>query len=305
VLSIIITSLNEKPQILNQTIRSILDTSPEDIEIIVIDDCSDTPVNLEYKGKNIKFERNKFRLGAAQSKHNGVTLSSKPYVFLTDAHVLFVPGWHEETLKTLENKPNSLFCGTCLGLSEGKFDLNQANGAYVGARLFLYDKNDKQILDGKWINNRKDENNYEISCVMGANYFMHKSHFFKIRGFSELRAWGSEEPCLSLKTWLSGGEVRLNKDVKIGHMFRDSAPYITNIKEILYNKIRMSKSFFDKEFSDKLISKIPDDINKKSALELVGREHKIIEEHKNYYKSIFVRDINWLCEKFKIEIPEN
>ena len=300
-ISVIITSLNEQNYILNKTIQSILDTSPSDIEIIIIDDNSNIPVKIESKNSNVIFEKNSFRIGAAQSKHNGVTLSSKKYIFLTDAHVLFSPGWCEEALKTLENKPNSLFCGSCMGLSEDRFDLSKGNGAYTGAKLFLYSNENKQILDGKWMPNKKDENNYEISCVMGANYFMHKSHFFKIRGFSELRAWGSEEPCLSIKTWLSGGEIILNKNVKIGHMFRNTAPYSTNVWEITYNKIRMARSFLDENLAGILISKLKQDNSYFEAVKGINKDINLINEHKQYYKSIFVRDMNWMCEKFNID----
>lgn len=299
-ISVIITALNEDKNILNQTVDSIWNTSNGKAEIIVIDDCSEIPV--EINNKNVILRRNVFRMGAAMSKHLGVTLSTKPYIFLTDGHVLFDKNWYNEALKSLKDNPTTLWCGTCLGLTKDNFNLSTYKGAYRGARLFLYDEKDKQILDGKWIENKREENNYEISCVMGANYFMHKNWFFKIRGYGDLIAWGSEEPCLSIKTWLMGGEVRLNKDVIIGHMFRDTAPYRTFIKEIIYNKIRMAKTLLPEELGRVLISKLPQNKEFFEACELIRRDNQTIKEYKNFYNYMFVKDIYWLCDKFNIEI---
>lgn len=298
-ISVIIPTLNESNEILNKTINSIYSTSPGEIEVIVIDDNSNSLTKI-YNKKPI-YEKNAVKLGAAKSKHIGVCLSSKKYIFLTDSHVLFEKGWYEGCLKSLENKPRTLWCGTCLGLSAKNFDLSKANGAYVGAKLFLYDEKDKQILDGKWMNDVRGENNYEISCVMGANYFMHKDWFFKIRGYGDLRAWGSEEPCLSIKTWLSGGDVRLNKLVRTGHLFRDAAPYSTNVKEIIYNKIRMAKTFLPDKMSRILISKLPQTREFFEACKMINSEATIIKEYKGYYRDLFNRDIEWVCNKFDIK----
>lgn len=296
-ISIIIPVLNEKQWILDKTIKSIRDTS--DAEIVVVNDNSDNIINIY--DKNIIYHKNDIRHGAAQSKHIGVCLSSKKYIFLTDSHVLFQKNWYEKALESLQNNNQTLFCGTCLGLSENNFSLDKYNGKYCGAELFLYDNKNKQILDGKWTKIRKPDE-YEISCVMGANYFMHKDWFFKIRGYGDLRAWGSEEPCLSIKTWLSGGTVKVNRDVIIGHMFRDVAPYTTYVKDILYNKIRMAYSFCSTSMYEKLLNKIAFQSNFYEAMKLFMSHINIINGYKQYYQQIFTRDLNWLCQKFQIQI---
>ncbi len=298
-ISVIFPILNENPEFIDKTIKSVLDTSPSDVEIIAVDDHSDIEPQFEYKNKVI-FERNKFRMGTSASRHVGACLSSKKHFFLTDSHVLFQQGWYEEVLKSLENNPQSLYCGICLGLTERNFNLATYAGRYCGARLFLHEED--QILDGKWIA-EQEPNEYEISCVMGANYFINRDWFFKIRGMSDMKMWGSDEPCLSLKTWLAGGNVKINKNVVIGHMFRDATPYSTQIKYLIYNKIRMCKTLLDDKLSSVLLSKLPHDKIFNEAENLIKRENVIIEEYKKYYQSIFVKDINWLCQKFSIEIP--
>lgn len=297
-ISVILPCRNEDDEIIEKTINSIIHTSPDDIEIILIDDNSKIEPQFQNKNKII-FHRNRINLGAAQSKHLGACLASKKYLFLTDSHVLFKQGWYDNVLKCLENKPNDLCCGVCLGLSKEDFNLKDYKGSYYGARLFLHEKGD--LLDGKWTHAEK-EDDYEISCIMGANYFMHKSHFFKIRGYGDLKAWGSEEPCLSIKTWLSGGSVRLNKNVITGHMFRNTAPYTTYLKHVLYNKIRLIQSLLPNDIAKLLISKLNKNTNFNEAMALIKQEEKQIAEFKNYYQNIFTKDIYWLCEKFKIPI---
>ena len=301
-ISIIIPVLNEENEILNKTISSVLETCPNDIEVIVVDDSSDHPIIIEEKYRDkIIFHRNPFRMGAAQTKHIGVTFSTKQYIYLTDSHVLFENGWYEQCLKSMEKESRTLWCGSCLGLSRDRFDLKKVRGEYTGAKLFLHNEKDNEILDGKWIPaENKDE--YEISCIMGANYFMHKDWFFKIRGYGDLRAWGSEEPCLSIKTWLAGGSVKINRKVRMGHMFRDAAPYQTPIRDIIYNKIRMAKTFFSKDISEDLVQKISKKDNFVEALNFLNSHYSIIDEYSRYYQSIFVRDVDWLCKKFNIDI---
>ena len=301
-ISIIIAARNEDQCILNKTLVSILRSSPPDIEIIVVDDNSNVPIVLDENiHSNVILKRNTSTIGASQSKHLGVCLSKYPYIFLTDAHVLFDKNWYDRVLESVINNPYTLWCGSCLGLDIDNFDLAKSRGKYTGAQLFLYNIKDKQILDGKWTTDKKNDNNYEISCVMGANYFMHKNWFFKIRGYGDLKGWGSEEPCLSIKTWLSGGEVRINKDVKIGHLFRNLAPYQTNMIHLLYNKIRMAKSFCPTDMEQDLISKLYDYSQYHNAAYIIERENTFIQEYKKYYQGIFTKDIHWLLKKFNIQ----
>jgi polypeptide N-acetylgalactosaminyltransferase len=299
-ISVIITSLNEKNDILNKTIKSIKETCNNQAEIIVIDDCSDHNIKLDYN--DVFSIRNSERLGVAKSRDKGVKLAKNPYIFITDAHMIFKNGWYENVLKSLIDKPKSLYCGTCLGLSEEKFELKNCAGKYTGARLFFYETN--EFLDGKWTSGNGINKDYEISCIMGACYFMHRSWYDYIKGLEDLTAWGSDEPCLSIKTWLAGGEVRINEEVVVGHMFRHAAPYCTEIRKILYNKIRMIESFFPSEIANKLYTKMETDPLFMDAIALIQSDKEEIFRYKEYYKSIFVKDIYWLVEKFNIILPE-
>lgn len=298
ILSVVISVLNDNDE-LNNTIRSIRDTSPKEIEIIVIDDCSDVPVQVN--DPFVKVFRQEKRMGAGYSKSFGVELSSSEYVLIIDAHMRFIPGWYETAINILPHNPKTLWCAICLGLNESNMDINNPKGAYYGADLVICDEKNR-IFQGVWTK-KKEEKNYEIPCVMGACYFVNKKWFISIGGVKEHKMWGSLEPLLSLKYWLSGGEVRLMSDVRIGHKFRNTAPYKTELKYIEYNKIRPLKLFLSDDVFKSIIENIPNSFQKTEALKLLEEERDELEKQKAEYNKIFIRDINWLIDKFDIEIP--
>lgn len=308
-LSIVITALNENCGILNKTIKSIIETTPPNtVEIIVIDDYSSSPVTVDYK--EVISERNKFRCGVAVSRHIGATLASKKWLLFTDSHMIFKQGWYENFLKTekLDSDERTIYCGTCLGLwyeenteIYDKVDLNKLP-KYYGARLSLLESDN--ILEGKWISEKK-EDIYEISCLMGAIYFIQKDFFFKIRGLSDLKMWGSDEPTLSLKVLQSGGKILQLKDVQIAHLFRKRAPYTTDTKYLVYNKIRMAKTLLPDEIGEMLINKLPKNDVFSQAYDLINNEYKLIQDYKSYYNSIFTVNFLDVCKKFNIDIPED
>lgn len=305
-LSIIITSLNENNYILNKTIESIYLACPvNEIEVIVIDDFSNYPVIIN--NKNVLLHRNPFRLGVANSRHVGATFAKNKWLLFTDSHMVFHSDFYRNFLEYERTSTDkTMYNGTCLGIWEDKFDYSTMNldklPHYYGARLSFYDEKDKQILEGKWITEKKNEDNYEISCLMGAIYFVQKKHFFHIRGLSDLKMWGSDEPNLSLKTLLSGGEIRQLKKVKAAHIFRKSAPYSTSSQYLLYNKIRMAKTLLPNDIGENLINKLNKDHNFNAAINLINQENKFIQEYKKYYESIFITDIYSICRKFNISI---
>jgi len=181
-------------------------------------------------------------------------------------------------------------------------DIKNNRGSYCGAKLVFYDEKENQVFEGKWID-EKTEDDYEITCLMGACYFFHKSWFLYIGGTKSLKMWGSDEPLLSLKTLLSGGNIRLTKSVKIGHKFRPASPYTTEVSYLIYNKLRSMYMTLPDNLYKQLSDKIQNDNDKIIALKMLERDKDEIEKEKEYYKTIFIRNEKWMYEKFNINIP--
>ena len=299
-LSVVITSLNEPIPRLNQTIETIKENSNNEVEIIVVDDYSDNIVS--GLDPSIKLFRNNSRIGCAPSRHFGATQASGEYLLFTDAHMIFHPRWYSEWKSTLSLiNSTTTVCGTCIGLDDKHDTLLKSCGSYNGARLSLYEKNENQILEGKWIQEKVGEDLYEISCMMGAIYFINKDYFFKLRGLSDLKMWGSDEPCLALKILRSGGKMIISKKIMAGHFFRESSPYVTGMQYLVYNKIRMARTLLPDDIGQKLIDKFPRDGNFNAAMVMIENERSTIEEYKQYYKSIFIKSLDDICTEYNIE----
>ena len=295
-LSIIIPVLNDQEEI-NKTISSIRETTHATLEIIVIDDNSDIPIVL--LDKHAILIRNSTRVGAGSSRHIGVLRASSKYILMIDSHMRFVDGWYEKAMEHLKTGENTVWCCQCLGLDESMMNPLTPKGIYTGADLVIYRKSDNKLFEGVW-RGQQSGNRYDIPCIMGACYFSTREWFLYIGGLEFNKDWGDEEPFLSIKSWLAGGNVMMMNDFGIGHKFRSTSSYTTNISSLKYNKIRPIMTMFPIDLVEKLIEKIPNDINKQSALDLINADIDSINTESEYYKSIFKHDIYWLIEKFKI-----
>ena len=295
-LSIVIAVLNDLEE-LRKTIESIRSTSPaNEVEIVVVDDMSTVPVP-EMEGVRVLTETT--RLGVGGARHLAAAHATGEFLLITDAHMRFEPGWYEAAISRILHRPTTMHCGVCLGLDKNATTLDKNRGAYQGASLCFYHEGTKQVLEGKWL--EKCEDDEEIPCVMGASYFIPRLFFYQVGGLNSLKMWGSDEPYLSLKVWMAGGDVRMLKTVRIGHMFRDNAPYSTDIRYLVYNKIRMCMELFDDPLSDFLISKLPQDVNFTNAMAVIRQDLGEIEAFRKNFKP--VRDVNWFIQKFKVSIP--
>ena len=115
-------------------------------------------------------------------------------------------------------------------------------------------------LEPKW-QGRQREGTYELPSLLGANYGITKSWWDRIGGLRGLKAWGGQEACLSLKTWLAGGKCKIRTDIEIGHIFRGSAPYTASHVAIWHNKMRMALTVlpdpYGRRIHDEIAAKHP------------------------------------------------
>lgn len=307
-ISIIMPFLNEEKEP-RRTIESIYETAPEGLyEIIAIDDHSEKRSSLKGM-KNVKCLRNKVRSGVDKSRQLGVDCADTPYVFIIDAHMRFKNDqWMEKIIDCLEREPETAWCTTCLGLGYGTMDVNDHKGKYYGANMLFVDEDARpdrparEVLEPKWAS-AKEGKEYELPCVLGANYGFSKKWFDHIRGLRGLRMWGTSEPFLSIKTWLAGGKCKITTDIEIGHKFRSNAPYVTGISHLVYNKIFLCKTILPEDLGEKLIGYLPKDVNFKNAMKEIEKGIREVESYRSYYQSIFKSSIYEYCDKFEIKLP--
>lgn len=106
-ISIVMTAYNSEKYISEQ-IKTILDNSPEDAEIIICDDCSkDNTVNIikSYNDDRILFFENEHNLGVNGNLEKCLTLVTGDIIVLSDSDNIWLEGKIDKVLPYFE-KPN-------------------------------------------------------------------------------------------------------------------------------------------------------------------------------------------------------
>ncbi len=343
-LTVIIPVLNDQAE-LTETLRSIRATSPAaHIEIIVVDDASDTPAVVAPEF-NATLYRNETRIGCAPSRHIGAGKAQAPHLLFIDSHMRFTPKWWTNLRKHITAKPDAAWCCKSLGLSDfvdgvdakgnkikvPNMDVsNPKGGIYTGATL-NFDGPDpnkdgdqplhRQVFEGNWL--RKElKNGEEVPCFMGACYVVPTKLFFKVGGLFGLRKWGSDEPFLSMKIWLSGGEILMAADVEIGHKYRGDAPapYRTEVWEIYFSKLRSIMVLFNEPevryfmarlekiwnpyTKNPMMQEAKNTVNacKYALMEEIPMIQKDAEQNHTLFNNAG-RNLRWYCQRFGIRYP--
>ncbi len=284
------------------TVRSITETCGEsNVEILVINDCSEEEPDFSHCPQ-VRYIRNKKRLGVAVCRDIGVKAAGSDNLLIIDAHMRFrKDNWVKKGIAALEKNPKTLFCTKSVDIGFGLFDLRQtllpmSHGLpyYVGCdlKLFLTHKDNprkpvgfRKIIESKWAEERYG-GMYQIPCLMGSNYFFKKSWYQKLHGFRGLKTWGNSEPFLSLKSWLAGGDVKILKDIEIGHLYRRQNPNSVPREHIIYNKAVIARILFTPRFAGELINFLGDRPEVNKAIELLKANAAEIEAERDYFASI-------------------
>lgn len=306
-ISILIASLND-PDISN-TIASIYATTGGRAEVVVVDDNSKVPVT-NPPNCYAKIMRNKFRMGCGASRHIAAIHATQEYLLIVDSHMRFVPGWYDAAIERIKDRPKTLHCAAMVGIDASNMDLNNPQALYYGGMLNVFgkDRNNafrNQILEAVWADEQAGDD-YEIPCVLGACYFIPREWFLHIGGLQGIRAWGSDEELLSIKTWLAGGEVRLAKTIRIAHKFRlktEKVPFSTPHQFRVYNKLFCIHTLLPRDLATKLISKFPKGAVFSRACEMIQNDLGVISNIQAENQRLFERDFYWLAKKFSLPLP--
>jgi glycosyltransferase involved in cell wall biosynthesis len=296
-LTVVIPFLNEREEI-ERTLRSLRDTS-DDVDVILVDDVSDPfPYEDVAKKYDAKYIRNEERIGVAGSRDLGVSLSKTPNVLIIDGHMRFKnDDWHKKIPDAISADPECAYCTVCLGLGYGRSEITDDTPKYAGGHIqFVTDMKglSREILEPKWLPWQEGLSGrvYEIPCILGANYAFSVEFYKKIKGLEGLRMWGCDEVYLSMKAWQAGGSCKLLGNVEIGHIFRDSAPYVTGVENLFYNKLLLCRTILPDSIGINLAQRLPLTNDHIVAQQMVRKNVSEICNLKSYYNSIFTRGLD-------------
>lgn len=284
-ISVLIACLND-PVELTTTIRSALETATGGVEVVVVDDNSAVPVRDALYSNFVKVHRNKRRLGVGPSRHLAACLATGEILFIVDSHCRFTPGWDAELRASLRAAPTSLICGSMIA-----FDSNTpfASGKpYYGASWNFAGKDQKgkpQFFECVWRPDTGEGNCYAIPAPMGACYGMMRSKYLRLGGLQYLRSWGCDEQVLSLKFWIDGDGVMLNKNLRVGHKFRigkERVPFQISEVDKLYNKLFAIFTLLPESRAKVLFDKLPGNMTKNAAFKELVKNWGIVEAERQH-----------------------
>lgn len=219
--SIIIPSRNE--QFLPRTVDDIFAKATGDIEVIVVlDGYWPNPI-LEDRPNLILIHRGQAQ-GMRPAINSAAAISKGDYLMKSDAHCMFAEGF-DEVLQTdcdddwvVVPRRYSLDAENWTRMDKGPVDYH-----YLQCPLSSSDGG----LHGMRWNKRRDERqdiliDDEMSS-QGSCWFMSRRHFFDFLGGLSLEGYGDfiqEFQEIGMKTWLGGGQVKVNKKIWYGHLHK-------------------------------------------------------------------------------------
>ena len=321
-LSIVIASHNDPEQTV-LTLASIRETSPPEVEIVIVDDCSATPLHHYVKpDEHTKLVTNAMRCGCGPSRHIGAMHATADRILICDSHMRFTEDWYERWQYcgmgiSPEEFARTVYCATCIGLDSKHMDVNNPAAEYHGAgwNFFgpdrIHPKNPPQVFECVWLPNEPDvQDGHEISAMMGAGYFINREWFFHLSCLRYLSPWGCDEQALSLASWLAGGSVRMARSVRIAHKFliagKEKQVWGCPPGRIVFNKMLVINSmlpeFTARKLTDLLLANT-DQREAEVAKRLYRDEFFLVACEKARYQHLFTRSFGWFCDKFSIPMP--
>lgn len=301
-LTIIIPFLNEGEEVRN-TVNSIREYSnSHEVAIILINDASDDKFNYEEVANefNTEYVKNENRIGVAASRDLGVELCKTPYFLFLDAHMRFYNNvWVNRIVQELDCDSRSILCCQTRGLFvvDNELIINKKRPTSYGVSIDFY--NEEFFFEHHWIFEEDKEflqlDTVPIPCIMGAAYACSKSYWTYLKGLDGLMYYGNDESYVSMKIWLEGGTCKLLKDVVVGHIYRDTPPYIIENAPRLYNRLLLAELLLPYLDKVRVFSGMKGYYRSifNDAMYLFYQNREKIYNLKVYYKGVFQNDFSF------------
>lgn len=336
--SVIIPFYNDEYLINEVVRRAVTGIDPKEVEVIVVDDGSFTPLKLAVNYPNVRVVRNQTNMGVGYAFDKGVLKARGDVLLLMGSDVLMQGrSWLKTALNTAKDNPNGITCSVCRGvyLDGDNKVVKRGMSRYGADLLFRVDKDDlpqdslkrqsavfADILQAKWTDGREVDSSYDIPCILGAAYVTTREWYTKIGGwgwiknidslsreeskYAGFRRWGGLEPMISLKTWLSGGKCQINPGWTTYHVF-DRKEHVTKTRgtqedKYYFNKLFIAHTLFEKRQTDMLDGHLLDKKNENTARHIIRKNKKSISLEREWMSKIQIHDYTFFEDKFGYDL---
>lgn len=267
IISIIIPARSEFPQICF-TVYSIIHAletdgfKPSDFEIIIVNNCSDDekPPERRALGGTIDYLRtmgiysnrvlktiNYPLAGNHTCRNRGVEIARGEYIFISDAHMCYQPGFFKEFIRAVDESggmvhavldwigaypPQKGGLGYTIKLGD------DIRGTWNNYHLF--DKDKKQVWDWWYVPSLGH-------CSLGCK----RKQFMDFKGYQEYhRCYGGGEFFVDMKWWMLGSCVVVNPKM-VSYHFRAGRGYSYNNDDYKYNIFQIGYALGADEWVDR------------------------------------------------------
>lgn len=254
-LSVIIPARNEFPNVVH-TFYSILHCwqadgfSPSDIEIIIVNNCSTDWLDEKWhwekpgdKGTTSylmprgAFWSRMLRViydpiaGNHSARNKGARIARGKYLFFSDAHMAYRPGFFKLMLETID-KTGGIFHGAI-----GWMGSYPPHDSGVGCSYTL--KLGEEIK-GTWNNYRVRENEFFYIPALGhCSVGVRRDQFLDFGGYPDIhRSYGGGEFYLNMKWWMFGSTVATHPQA-IGYHLASGRGYSWNHDDYIHNVLNI------------------------------------------------------------------
>ncbi len=207
--SVIIPTYN-RPELLRRAVRSVLNQSFEDFEVIIVDDAS--PIDIKsivesFNDNRVKYIRHRTNLGAPVARNNGIKRARGKFIAFLDDDDEWLPERLEVQIYKFEELDNEF--GVVYG---GFYYISQETGKIIGQRL--------PRLRGNVYRELLKEN------FIGSPTLLIRKECFKKAGLFDKKLTSSQD----WDMWL-----RIAKYYKFDYVSKVVAKYYVHGKQISFN----------------------------------------------------------------------
>lgn len=218
----VVMSVRNVEDSIYRCMRSILDQTFDNFEIIIIDDVSNDRTRMiikKFQDERIRYYCNRQWLGLSKSRNKGVQQASGEYLFFTDGDCLVSKNWIEEGMKYLKSPEYAGVEGQICYVSkdyEPTFSDNVVETEHGGT-------------------------------FATANIAYKKSFIKKVHGFDERLTW-FEDRDLALRV-LKYGKIGFNPEMMVYHQRTIVTPgKLLKSAPFAKNRIYLFKKFAERKF---------------------------------------------------------
>ena len=245
-ISVVIPARNEEDDLLIKTIEYLFKETPESLlhEIIIVDDQSDVPIhemvdrliaNSREKSK-VHVIRLDARQGLANAKTIGASSAQASHILFLDGHCRVTPGYAELLMARSLANPNDIIVPHVIDVDAATFDFT----AKEGGKKMMFEWN----FEFAWFENEASDE--RVPVASGGLLLMPKAQFMNGKYDRGMLEWGGENIEQSLRAWMCGGRVIVERNAKIGHVFnRKLRPGRVSVAQVHMNQARAAFVWLD------------------------------------------------------------